>query len=143
MLAKRSRSWTRLTGEEQASSVGSSNLLYEMPLSQLRSDRSILPGVEHATFQATVDTPGRHMAFGLAWSQGEDELGLKMIIGCCLLSMLSEQAVDEALSHLGDLWEFYSTAALPMRTPASTRVGLASGTAVATSPGRAMIVPSD
>src|SRR5687768_15535205 len=95
---------TALTDWLQGSSGGQLPLIYEQPSDQGQFSNNVplVPGF-HANFRATVNSPGEELCL---WLQATDENTLKKFLACCLIAIMPEKGVDEALGSLKDIHEF-------------------------------------
>lgn len=77
-----------------------------------------------ASFRATVNSPSQEISF---WIEGKEDMALKMVFGCFMITLMPEEALNETLRSMKDILEFYIETprkALPQRPsalPASGR----------------------
>jgi hypothetical protein len=70
--------------------------------------------LEHAVFYGTVNSAGHQLSFEM---KGEGQDVLKRWLGCIMLAMIHEDALNEALESLKDIIEFHTYTARQILPP--------------------------
>ena len=88
------------------SSGGLSRQDFIKPSSQYPSnEKGSLGALEHAVFYGTVNSAGHQLSLEM---KGDGQYALKRWLGCVILAMIPEDALNEALESLKDIMEFYA-----------------------------------
>lgn len=104
---------------------GFTKLLTRSPL----NEQVNLDMLEHAVFYGTVNSAGHQFSFEM---KGAGQNVLKRWLGCVMLAMIPEDALNEALESLKDIMEFHTYAMHDM-IPSSRITRHTTGTIVSTS----------
>ena len=126
--------FNRLSGNffRWASRQNFTKLLNQPPFNEAAN----LGALEQAVFYGTVNSPGHQLSFEM---KGEGQNALKRWLGCVMLAMIPEDALNEALESLKDIVEFHTYTTHNM-IPSSRTTRHTTGTIVSTSQRPDMVI---